>query len=312
MDKSWGQLVDRCQLFFDAPTGLYKALLKEAECELANKCSLFKQHFTILFRDNVKLNAFKLPSTYKEMISVHIDGDEIPFRPKNQFSFNAESNATMSVDSGEPDSYTVSNGFIVFDKKPTSGVADIHYRGSLQNSDYISKSLLIAPADDVTHNTNVCYVETTLGALLENYIMYYREGAAMNAMTLASFEGLTEDVNFTDPNEPGQEGATFAITGNDQSSINMQKYRNASSGWTFDVVNSGYVRTGIIKNYRIVGPVIDNDYHLSLCDYAIYVASAKKIPELSVKHQQIWEMGMKDILQDSLDKELNHTIKEVI
>jgi hypothetical protein len=91
----------------------------------------------------------------------------------------------------------------------------------------------------------------------------------------------------------------------------MQQFKSDSS-WATTPANSYYVRTGIIKDYRIVGPVIDNDYHLSLCDYAIYVASAKKIPELSVKHQQIWELGMKDILQDSLDKELNHTIKEVI
>jgi hypothetical protein len=307
MDKSWGQLVDRCQLFFDAPTGLYKALLKEAECELANKCSLFKQHFTILFRDNVKLNAFKLPSTYKEMISVHIDGDEIPFRPKNQFSFNAESNATMSVDSGEPDSYTVSNGFIIFDKKPTSGVADIHYRGNLQNSDYISKSFLIAPVAV----GNYCYIETTLGALLDNYKPYYWEGSTQNSLTGMVFQGETLDINITDPNEPGQDSEHSIIAPNDQSSVNMQQFKSDSS-WATTPANSYYVRTGIIKDYRIVGPVIDNDYHLSLCDYAIYVASAKKIPELSVKHQQIWELGMKDILQDSLDKELNHTIKEVI
>ena len=46
MEKSWSQLADRCSLFFDAPDGLYKELLKEAEQELANKCSLYTKHYT--------------------------------------------------------------------------------------------------------------------------------------------------------------------------------------------------------------------------------------------------------------------------
>ena len=61
MDKSWTQLEARCKLFEDFDD--YIPLLKDAECELANRCSLFKQHHTILFRDNEKVNAFKLPST---------------------------------------------------------------------------------------------------------------------------------------------------------------------------------------------------------------------------------------------------------
>ena len=83
MDKSWKQLAERCQLFVDEKDGLLIELLKEAECELANRCSLYKQNFTILFRDNTKSNAFKLPSTYKQMISVHIDGDLIPYKNKD-------------------------------------------------------------------------------------------------------------------------------------------------------------------------------------------------------------------------------------
>ena len=43
----WNKLVDRCLLFTDAPGGLLKALLKEAEEELANKLELYDAVYTI-------------------------------------------------------------------------------------------------------------------------------------------------------------------------------------------------------------------------------------------------------------------------
>ena len=43
----WNKLVDRCLLFTDAPGGLLKSLLKEAESELANKLELYDALYTI-------------------------------------------------------------------------------------------------------------------------------------------------------------------------------------------------------------------------------------------------------------------------
>ena len=98
------------------------------------------------------------------MISVHINGDLIPYKNKDQFHFNQESNAPMSVDSGEPNCYTLSNGYIVFDTKPTSGVADLHFRGNLQNVDRVSKSVLIAPVGA----SDGVYIDTSIGDLINS------------------------------------------------------------------------------------------------------------------------------------------------
>ena len=306
MDKSWKQLAERCQLFVDEKDGLLIELLKEAECELANKCSLYKQNFTILFRDNTKSNAFKLPSTYKQMISVHIDGDLIPYKNKDQFHFNQESNSAMSVDSGEPNCYTLSNGYIVFDTKPTSGVADLHFRANLQNSDKVSKSVLIAPTDSVSDGV---YIDTTIGDLINGKNVKYLEGNVINSMsTLASFDGA--DLNTTSPDDPNQEGKITIGTDNDLQPTNMAYYTGAN--WTNTPSNLYFVRNGIIETYRTVGPVIENDYHLALCDYALTIATAKKEPVLSDKHRMLWEKTINETINDNLDKELPIGIKEEI
>ena len=306
MDKSWKQLAERCQLFVDEKDGLLIELLKEAECELANRCSLYKQNFTILFRDNTKSNAFKLPSTYKQMISVHIDGDLIPYKNKDQFHFNQESNSSMSVDSGEPNCYTLSNGYIVFDTKPTSGVADLHFRANLQNSDNVSKSVLIAPVDATTDGV---YIDTTIGDLINGKNVKYLEGNVINVMTTLAYNS-DGDINTTSPDDPNQEGKITIGSDNDMQPITMNYY--TGDNWTNTPSNQYFVRTGIIETYRSVGPVIENDYHLALCDYALTIVTAKKEPVLSDKHRMLWEKTINDTINDNLDKELPLGIKEEI
>lgn len=306
MDKSWKQLAERCQLFVDEKDGLLIELLKEAECELANRCSLYKQNFTILFRNNTKSNAFKLPSTYKQMISVHIDGDLIPYKNKDQFHFNQESNSSMSVDSGEPNCYTLSNGYIVFDTKPTSGVADLHFRANLQNSDNVSKSVLIAPVDA---STDGVYIDTTIGDLINGKNVKYLEGNVINVMSTLAYNS-EGDINTTSPDDPNQEGKITIGNDNDMQPITMNYY--TGDDWTTTPSNEYFVRTGIIETYRSVGPVIENDYHLALCDYALTIVTAKKEPVLSDKHRMLWEKTINDTINDNLDKELPIGIKEEI
>ena len=43
----WNKLVDRCLLFTDAPGGLLKELLKEAEIDLANKLEIYDSVYTM-------------------------------------------------------------------------------------------------------------------------------------------------------------------------------------------------------------------------------------------------------------------------
>lgn len=309
MDKSWSQLSDRCNLFFTAPDGLYIELLKEAECEIANRCSLFKQNHTILFRDNTKANSFKLPSTFKSMISVFIDGREISFKEKDQWSFTENSTGPMTVQDGTPNYYTLANGFIVFDKVPTEGSADLYFRGNLQNSNKISKTVLIAPAET---SQGYVYIDTTFTTELAGRVVKYYEGNTINTLDNLSYSsGL--DLDDSDPSDLSQKINFGIATSNDQKDVNYQGFATADSGsWSGSVSNNYFVRSGIIVHYREIGPVIENDYHLNLCDYAIYMASAKKNPELSATHLQIFETRIQEILNDNIDKELPIGMKEEI
>lgn len=313
MDKSWKQLAERCQLFVDEKDGLLIELLKEAECELANRCSLYKQNFTILFRDNAnkvynKSNAFKLPSTYKQMISVHIDGDLIPYKNKDQFHFNQESNKAMSVDEGEPNCYTLSNGYIVFDTTPTSGVADLHFRANLQNNEDLPKSVLIAPSDGGSPNS--VRVDITMGDLIDGLSVKYLEGDTVNVLSNISYQN-SNDMDRVYPYDPNQQQRHTVSVSNDHRPNAMSTYQGEGS-WTTSVTNNYYVRNGIIDSYRSVGPVIENDYHLALCDYALTIVTAKKEPVLSDKHRMLWEKTINDTINDNLDKELPIGIKEEI
>ena len=175
------------------------------------------------------------------MISVHIDGDLIPYKNKDQFHFNQESNSSMSVDSGEPNCYTLSNGYIVFDTKPTSGVADLHFRANLQNSDNVSKSVLIAPVDATTDGV---YIDTTIGDLINGKNVKYLEGNVINVMSTLAYNS-DGDINTTSPDDPNQEGKITIGSDNDMQPITMNYY--TGDDWTNTPSNEYFTRTGIIE-----------------------------------------------------------------
>jgi len=308
MDKSWTELEARCKLFEDFDD--YIPLLKDAECELANRCSLFKQHHTILFRDNEKVNAFKLPSTFKSIISVHINGNEISYIEKNRWTYTESATGPMTVDVGEPNYYTLGNGFIVFDKVPKNGSADIYYRANLQNSDNISKTVLLAPHISGAGNDFV-YLDTTMGDQINGLTVKYLEGNTINTLTNITVDS-TIDFDDSDPLDLSQAVSYGVAVVNDQKDVNFQSYQGGGDWSNQSISNVYFVRTGIIKNYRSKGPVIDNDYHLALCDYAIYIATALTDPRISDKHRMLWEKCIKDTIDDNFDKELQFTMKEEI
>ena len=138
MDKSWNQLTDRCSLFFDAPDGLYRELLKEAEQELSNKCSLFTSHHTYQFVSTEHSNALKLPNDYKAMIGVWVDGNLIKYVEKTQWDFTKGTYTeypVMTVGTGTPEFYDLTNGFLVLNKTPSATTTvDIYYKADLSTS----------------------------------------------------------------------------------------------------------------------------------------------------------------------------------
>ena len=59
-------------------------------------------------------------------------------------------------------------------------------------------------------------------------------------------------------------------------------------------------------------PIVPDMYHRDLCDYAIAIASAKKLPELHAKHWGMWMSNLESIKNEDADRELVHSIKEII
>tara|TARA_R110002020_G_scaffold168040_2_gene356676 strand:- start:7958 stop:8872 length:915 start_codon:yes stop_codon:yes gene_type:complete len=304
MDKSWNQLADRCQLFFTAPSGLYKELLKEAELVMANKCSLYKEHFTYKFNTNIDSNSQVLPSNYKSMINVWVDGNLIPYRDKSNWTFTKGTDANypvMTVQTGTPNYYDLASGHIVFDKIPSSSTTvDIYYRANVGKT--LTKSVLVLPVAGGKAKIN-----TDLGAEIIGAILICEDNGSANSITLDQLSTTSQqyvspsqlqDYNNTVVGEENQICLTEYIGGGDWDANEPPTQLHLQQGW--------------IQNYRNYAPLIDGDYHLDLCEYAIYIASAKSNPELSMKHLQIWEQRLTEVLTDNIDKELPIGMREEI
>tara|TARA_Y100001963_G_scaffold101200_2_gene139229 strand:+ start:1657 stop:2604 length:948 start_codon:yes stop_codon:yes gene_type:complete len=315
MEKSWNQLADRCNLFFDAPDGLYKELLKEAECELADKCSLYKNNYTYKIGEDEISNALQLPNDYKSMIGVWVDGNLIKRVEKTQWDFNKGNlyqYPVMTVDTGTPEFYDLANGFLVLNKTPsTSNTIDIYYKATLSSpsNNGIAKPTLIIP-----RNMGQVYINTSLGAELNGSTVVFEEpgdilsGGGGNVCSDIVYQGLSS-------NYPSPTQLLDLETGADRFDANSwMVYEASDEEWAREPLQAeqGFIQQGWIRGYSKYAPVIDGDYHLALCDYALYIASAKTNPDLSMKHQQIWEKRIRETLNDNLDKELPIGIKEEI
>lgn len=89
---TWDKLVDRCLLFTDAPGGLLKELLKEAEQELSHELELYDALYTIQVPNTltgggisthaasqqyVDRNYFHLPPEYVRDVAVYHEGTRL-------------------------------------------------------------------------------------------------------------------------------------------------------------------------------------------------------------------------------------------
>ncbi len=322
MDKSWNQLSDRCNLFYTAPSGLYKELLKEAEVELANRCSLYKLSMSYNFADLQQTarpqNSVMLPPSYKSMISVWVNGDEIPYREKHQWTFNKGTNG-MTVQSGTPNYYDLANGFIFFDKAPsTSDVVDCWFRANMPNDPNLDKNVMLMPEINGSSDDDRVFISTTIGSEIDGhniYAGYYDSSGQAHSLVQLKYDGSGE-VDSSEPYDPSQLSFRDSNVMSNNRPMSLQTFtggNDSGSDFTNTPLDAHEVyQKGVLGGYRLVGPVIENDYHLNLCDYAIYMATAKADPELSMKHLQIWEARLLEILNDNIDKELPIGMKEEI
>ena len=310
MEKSWSQLSDRCNLFFEAQDGLYKELLKEAEEILVNRCGLLKQKFTYQPQSGSEHNAFALPLDYKSMIGVWVDGDLIKQVEKTQWDFNQGTttyNPVMTVDKGTPNYYSIINNMITLDKIPsTSNTIDIFYQASIEEHLGGKKAVLIENVSDTSVRINTSYKDDLIG----KSVKYIRsDGSSVNSITITSVSADAIDNYHTT-----SQRVTNSTSGdiNEYGGLATMNTFVGSGNWSTTGENSAQILQGWVDGWRDFSPIIESDFHINLCDYAIYVASAKTNPELSMKHQQMWEQKIRETINDNIDRELPIGIKEEI
>ena len=69
---------------------------------------------------------------------------------------------------------------------------------------------------------------------------------------------------------------------------------------------------GTVLNYRDVEPLIPEQFHTSLCDYAVAIANAKSAPDIYNTYWTKWMMNMDNLINESADRDLFHSIREEI
>jgi hypothetical protein len=315
---TWDKLVDRCLLFTDAPGGLLKELLKEAEIEISNKLELYDALYTIIVPNTISglgivsnetsldkydRNYAVLPQGYIRDVSVMHQGAKL--RKISEEEIYRSSN-TNKVDGGTPTAYAISGDFIIFNRAPSS--ADrflLHYKASLTERTN-DKVLGVLGYNSVATKIDLA---TELTSELENKNILWES----LERTLTGYNSA-DSVLSSVPGAPDKGYINNGIV-----SGNLIQYK---SNYTLNSALTGSVSTNgtkapngsmcVVKDYRSIAPVIPNRFHTSLCDYAVALANAKSSPELYNNYWTKWTLNMENYMNQSLDRDLIHSIKEEI
>ena len=320
----WDKLVDRCLLFTDAPGGLLKELLKEAEQELANKLELFDSIYTIevpstlyglgissqTASTSVDHNYHKLPMDYIRDMGVSHKGR--PLSKMNEKDIYRKTNGSPT--SATPTAYGISGDFIVFDTNPSEGDKFIlHYKSMLDDAN-TDKVLNIVHYDVQVGSNDMIYVDTLLGSLLNGTNIVW-EGTQY-----AISAGQKTSISLP----PGVPDRYFGNKFEENVGINADTYPKLFKGsrYTLPDFTGGTAAaskpedaTGslcISVNYRALAPLIPDRFHTDLCSYAIAIASAKSSPETYNQYWTKWIMNMDNLINESADRDLIHSIREEI
>tara|TARA_R100001594_G_scaffold12533_3_gene27777 strand:- start:733 stop:1689 length:957 start_codon:yes stop_codon:yes gene_type:complete len=316
----WNKLVDRCLLFTDAPGGLLKELLKEAEQELANKLELYETMFQLTVpstdyglgltsHQSASSHEYhKLPHDYLRDVYVFHEGRKL--RKISEEEIYRRSNGTTP--SGTPTAYAITGDYIVFDTAPGEGEQFFIYYKARLTELHTEKVLYMyyykAGGPHV-------WLDTTLGSALNNSKIRF-EGQARtlsNGVTtnLRLPPGLPDIWVKNIPSDPSSVAASTSIP-----ELLGTKYQINS---TFDAENSLSSNTTdgngglcLISDYRSTAPLIPEQFHIDLCDYAIALANAKQAPDRYNAHMARWESNMQNLMNEAQDRDLVYSIKEEI
>ena len=310
----WDKLVDRCLLFTDAPGGLLKELLKEAEQELANKLEIYDAVYQItvpstqaglgLESDSVSAgvadnNYTTLPYNYIRDISVIHNGYKLRKLSEEDIYRMIDG----EVPSGTPTAYGISGDFIVFDKEPSEDdIFLLHYRANLDGNT-TDKVLTIQNYND--SSTDQIFLGTPLGSALDG-LAIYAEGATANISNgtiVTSYTGANRTAPVPDRYQFRNNGIGHS------SRYDLSTPLTAGSGST---LSNWIGALATVINYRNKAPLIPDRFHISLCDYAVAIANAKSAPDIYNTYWTKWIMNMENLINESADRDLIYSIREEI
>ena len=151
---TWNELIDRCELFCDAPRNLLKNLLLEAEEEMTRTCNIYEETVkmnTSDVYDNTEQESggmgihyptyicqFKKSSSiYKKMILAMWKGHKLKALDDVDIFYDNDGEPY----SGEPHGYCIKNNALVLDKDPgvtTGQYLQLKYYAMIKNEINIS------------------------------------------------------------------------------------------------------------------------------------------------------------------------------
>lgn len=314
----WDKLVDRCLLFTDAPGGLLKALLKEAEMELANKLQIFESLYLLQVPETEygfgqsshsstrEHNYHLLPSNYLQDIGVTHNG--MSLRKMSEDEVRRKTNGQSY--NGTPTAYGISGDYIIFDS--ASGIASgdvfiIHYKARMTDTT-TGKVLTLQYYD---HSGTKVYLDTDLGSALDSRkLVFEAQAKTLSAGTTAGLTntaGLPDTFNTNIGSAPVLAG--LPSTSGSSYTIAALAANGSLTGDEWANANGALVT---ILDYRVSAPLIPDQFHTDLCNYAVALANAKTSPETYNLYWSQWMLNMDNLINEAQDRDLIFNIREEI
>ena len=318
---TWDKLVDRCLLFTDAPGGLLKELLKEAQVELSNELELYDSMFQIEVPGTISglggqsSNAdashdyTPLPVDFIRDNFVTYDGKKL--RKMSEEEIYRQTN--LKTYNGTPTAYGISGDHLVFDYTPP--VADkflLHYKASLVPNHNRAKLVYILYYDN---SGPFVYLDTELGEELKGTKCRF-EGQVRTLSTYNSTGVGNMPVGLPDlwrknalVTDPASWSGMPEYMGN-KFTLNSTLSTEGSLQTSLGGVNNCIGGLLSLDTYGDKAPLIPSKFHKSLCDYAIALANAKQSPEKYQMHWSMWLGNMEKLRNEARDRDLIYSIRE--
>tara|TARA_R100000808_G_C2155315_1_gene167471 strand:+ start:5696 stop:6607 length:912 start_codon:yes stop_codon:yes gene_type:complete len=302
---TWNELIDRCLLYTSSSRDMLRELMKEAEEELCTRLEIYDSLYEItvpattsgmgvehtLTEANADHNYMALPDEYIKDNYVLCNGKYL----KKITEADIYRDNSNQVSPGEPTGYTISGDFIIFDKIPDTGDNIVlSYKSTLDK--YTNNKIFTIL--EVDSGNNYIYLNTDIATELNGLTVI----CGVTSQTLAS--GAMSTVGTYLGSIDRTHSNVISVISNTPNKI----ARYTLSSATNFIEGS----LAMVVNYRSIAPLIPKRFHTSLCDYAIAIASVKSNPVLYDTHWNKWLGQLERHINEGQDRDLIHSVREVL